>query len=62
MDNYNFRAHAMRKISVEFHQSRALAGEALEQKFVHGSEQLQVIRRQRIISELFPEGTSIMQN
>lgn len=62
IDNYNFRSHAMRKVRVEFRQNSGLSGVALEQKFGWGTEQLEVIRRQRVVSQLYPEGANISES
>ena len=61
IDNYNFRSHAVRKIMVEFRDNRALSGNNLEQKFSWGGEQLEILKRQSIISQLYPEGSTIME-
>lgn len=62
IDNYNFRSHAMRKIKVEFRQNSSLSGPSLEQKFKWGTEQLELVRRQRVVSQLYPEGSTIMES
>ena len=60
-DNYNFRAHAMRRVIGGFRESKKLEGQAAEEKFKWGQDQLRLLKRQRTISEMFPEEMSIMQ-
>jgi len=63
MDNYNFRAHAVRRVKGGFRENAGLPSASSEamSKFVWGQEQLKVIERQSIIGQLFPEDKSIMQ-
>lgn len=61
MDNYNFRAHALRKVRVTFRESKALAPYEASASYIAGVEQLALLRRQSTISMLFPETQSIMQ-
>lgn len=60
-DNYNFRAHAMRRVVGGFRESSKLEGKAAEDKFKWGEGQLNLLKRQRVISQMFPEEESIMQ-
>ena len=60
-DNYNFRAHAMRKVVGGFRESCKLEGQAATDKFKWGESQLDLLKRQRVISGMFTEEQSIMQ-
>ena len=62
IDNYNFRLHALRKVKGEFRESTALSGADIGSKFAGGREQLESLRRQRIVSQLYPEGSNIMES
>eukprot|EP01038_Epipyxis_sp_PR26KG_P015238 gene15238-20538_t len=61
ISNYNFREHAKRKVKYEFKKSMQLknAGE-IESTFVKGMNSMDVLRRQSIISQLYPETQSVI--
>ena len=60
-DNYNFRAHATRRAQGSFRDGSKLEGQAAQDRFAWGQDQLKLLRRQGTISEMFPEEQSIMQ-
>jgi hypothetical protein len=57
--NYNFREHAKRRIIGEFHNNKGLVTVDAEAKFVWGINQAEVVRRQALISQLYPEEQSV---
>jgi hypothetical protein len=60
--NYNFRSHAKRRIRAGFEQYRSVAGEELAEKYKYGLTQLDVVKRQSVISQLYPDTVaSVMQ-
>ena len=62
MQNYNFRSHAARRVKVAFLEGKNLSPSEADAKYKAGLEQLGILKRQAIISNLFPETQSIMQN
>ncbi len=61
-DNYNFRFHAIRRIKWEFKKNINIDSSDVENKYEHGLRQLQIVKRQAIISKLYPEEGSVMEN
>ena len=60
--NYNFRAHAMRRIKAGFRSDLNTEESLLTQKYNHGLQQLEIVKRQSLISQLFPDTMkSVMQ-
>ena len=60
--NYNFREYARRKIKYEFQKGKALKEEAAIQRlYREGQEKLELLRRQVIISSLYPEEMSVIE-
>lgn len=59
--NYNFREFAKRKVNYEFHKAKGLtdAG-SIQQKYDYGVDQLNILKRQVIISSLYPEEASVL--
>jgi LYR motif-containing protein 4 len=57
--NYNFRDHAQRRVMVEFRNNKELPVVEAEEKFKWGCSQLDMLRRQATISQLYPEETSV---
>ena len=61
--DYNFRAHAKRRIANEFHSKRSLAqAHDVLASVTRGREQLGLLQRQALMSRLYPESKSIMQD
>lgn len=59
--NYNFKEFAKRKVRYEFRQNQTLADKAsIEQKYQYGTQQLEILRRQVLISSLYPEAPSVI--
>ena len=59
--NYNFKAHAKRRIAFEFRSNTHLAEQDMQSHMVYAKEQLALLKRQSVLSTLYPEGESIMQ-
>lgn len=57
--NYNFREHAKRRIVGEFKISKQLTGAEANAKYVWGLDQAEMVRRQSIVSQLYPEESSV---
>ena len=61
--NYNFCAHAKRRSRAGFEHNRTVGGEDLIEKYKFGLIQLEVVKRQALISQLYPDSlASVMQN
>ncbi len=59
--NYNFREHAKRRALGAFRQNQSLPSDLARDEYLKGKEQLEIVRRQAIISGLFSEGASVVQ-
>ena len=57
--NYNFREHAKRRVIGEFKQNKNLSTAEAEAKYTWGLGQSEMVRRQAIVSQLFPQETSV---
>lgn len=57
--NYNFREHAKRRIVGGFKESKSLSGTEAEAKYNWGLNQAEMVRRQAIVSQLYPEDSSV---
>jgi hypothetical protein len=61
--NYNFRSHAIRKIKHDFRMNQSLSDNVqIAHKLQDGSRQLEVLRRQTLLYQLYPEEASVMEN
>jgi len=59
--NYNFREYAQRIVREDFRSQLKLADAAeVEKAHLRGQEQLQMLRRQATISQLYPQGKHAM--
>mmetsp|Transcript_8245 Transcript_8245/g.23519 ORF Transcript_8245/g.23519 Transcript_8245/m.23519 type:complete len:84 (+) Transcript_8245:153-404(+) len=59
---YNFRDYAMRKVKTEFHRNRGLQGEEAEKALAFAREQMELLRRQSTISQLYRAKESVLQH
>ena len=57
--NYNFREHAKRRIVGGFKESKSLSAADAEAKYSWGLNQAEMVRRQAIVSQLYPEDSSV---
>lgn len=60
-DNYNFRKHAYRRIQYEFRENKSAPATEIPQLYAQGRKQLELVRRQAIISQLYPEMISVLE-
>lgn len=58
--NYNFREHAVRKIKYDFNKNKKLEAEALIEQYQNGIKELNVVKRQAIIGQLYYENESVV--
>lgn len=61
MNDYNFRMYALRRVKTGFKMSRNLQGEEATAAIRNGEEQLEVLKRQVILGQLYPSGHSVME-
>ncbi|KAL9189013.1 hypothetical protein ACHAXT_011503 [Thalassiosira profunda] len=61
VDNYNFRHYAIRRVKVGFQHNRNLTGNEAEIAFQEGKEQLDILRRQVVLGNLYPSAKSVME-
>jgi len=62
MNDYNFRSYAIRRVKAGMRKNQGLQGEEATLAIKEGEEQLQVLRRQQIIGNLYPSSTSVMES
>eukprot|EP01031_Cornospumella_fuschlensis_P042989 gene42989-52540_t len=59
--NYNFKAHAKRRTVAAFHECKSLVdSQQIQEKYRFGQDQLELIRRQALLSSLYPEDPSVV--
>jgi hypothetical protein len=60
--NYNFREYALRRVRTGFREGAAAADGAASLKLVHeGERQLELVRRQATISQLYPQASHVLE-
>ena len=60
--NYNFRSHAMRRTKSGFVMNRTVTGDELVSIYAFGLKQLEIAKRQSLVSQLYPDTmSSVMQ-
>ena len=60
VDQYNFRNYAIRRMREDFRRNAALAGADADAALQEGKDALEVLRRQRIVGQLYPAAQSVM--
>ena len=60
LDQYNFRNYAIRRVREDFRKNAALAGADADAALQEGRDALEVLRRQRIVGQLYPAAQSVM--
>jgi hypothetical protein len=61
MDNYNFRLYAIRRIKVGYRSNMSSNAENAELAYREGIDQLNVLKRQSIVGNLYPSARSVME-
>ncbi|KAJ1636261.1 hypothetical protein T492DRAFT_587752 [Pavlovales sp. CCMP2436] len=60
--NYNFREYALRRVRLGFREHTTVGDSAAALKLVHeGERQLELLRRQATISQLYPQGSHVLE-
>ena len=62
IDNYNFRLHAIRRIKYGFKTNVNAESNRIQQLYDYGLDQLGVVKRQSLISQLYPEAASVVES
>lgn len=61
-NNYNFRNHAIRKTKWEFKHNKNISdAKTQEEKYTLGRQQLDTLKRQVILGQLYPEAQSVVE-
>lgn len=61
MKDYNFRMYAQRRVKAGFSKNLHLRGEDISAAIASGIEQLEVLKRQAALSQLYPSARSVME-
>jgi len=61
MNDYNFRSYALRRVKGGFQKNQSLQGSEAAAAIQVGQEQLEVLKRQAIIGNLYPSETNVME-
>lgn len=62
VDQYNFRNYAIRRVREDFRRNTALAGADAAVALDAGKEALELLRRQRVVGQLYPAAPSVMDS
>ncbi len=62
MSNFNFKEHAKRRIIYGFRMNKNISEPQLTAEYKKGLDQLELVRRQAIISSLYPDVESVVVN
>jgi len=60
MSDYNFRSYALRRVKTGFENNRHLVGEDAQRALQEGQIQFETLKRQSMISQMYPSATSVM--
>ena len=60
VDQYNFRNYAIRRVREDFRRNAALSDSEAATALQEGKDALEVLRRQRIVGQLYPAAQSVM--
>mmetsp|Transcript_41274 Transcript_41274/g.58063 ORF Transcript_41274/g.58063 Transcript_41274/m.58063 type:complete len:82 (-) Transcript_41274:132-377(-) len=61
MDNYNFRAYSIRRVKTGFKMNKDLSGNEATSALAEGHQQLEMLKRQAMLGQLYPSVKSVMQ-
>ena len=60
--NYNFKNHAIRRIKYEFQINKNIPNEQINEKYCVGKHELESLKRQTLLTQMYPEDISVMQS
>ena len=61
LPDYNFRSYTARRITASFKANKSLAGEDATKAIANGKAQLDMLRRQGTIGQLYPQEKNVME-
>ena len=61
MEDYNFRSYAKRRVVLGFTEGKGLSGEAAAREYQEGLKNLEMMKRQALLSHLYPSKRSVME-
>ncbi|KAG5183567.1 hypothetical protein JKP88DRAFT_198971 [Tribonema minus] len=61
LTDYNFRMYSLRRVRQGFAEDASLTGEAANKALAFGKDQLAMLQRQAILSQLYPAAPSVME-
>eukprot|EP00814_Leptocylindrus_danicus_P005345 CAMPEP_0116018874 /NCGR_PEP_ID=MMETSP0321-20121206/8899_1 /TAXON_ID=163516 /ORGANISM="Leptocylindrus danicus var. danicus, Strain B650" /LENGTH=83 /DNA_ID=CAMNT_0003489333 /DNA_START=167 /DNA_END=418 /DNA_ORIENTATION=+ len=61
LSDYNFRTYAIRRVKKGFELNRNLAGLEINAAIEDGKRQLDMLKRQSTIGQMYPGATSVME-
>eukprot|EP00549_Striatella_unipunctata_P006751 CAMPEP_0118714226 /NCGR_PEP_ID=MMETSP0800-20121206/26051_1 /TAXON_ID=210618 ORGANISM="Striatella unipunctata, Strain CCMP2910" /NCGR_SAMPLE_ID=MMETSP0800 /ASSEMBLY_ACC=CAM_ASM_000638 /LENGTH=79 /DNA_ID=CAMNT_0006619959 /DNA_START=22 /DNA_END=261 /DNA_ORIENTATION=+ len=61
MKDYNFRNYALRRIKLGFEEGKAMEGESSVEALSFGEQQLELLKRQSLLTRLYPSAKSVME-
>mmetsp|Transcript_17154 Transcript_17154/g.25993 ORF Transcript_17154/g.25993 Transcript_17154/m.25993 type:complete len:85 (-) Transcript_17154:856-1110(-) len=61
VSDYNFRSYALRRIKAGFNKNRQLQGEEITSALCEGQNQLEMLKRQSMLTRMYPSATSVME-
>jgi LYR motif-containing protein 4 len=62
IQDYNVRFYAFRRTRQGYAENRELSGSAAQHAYVAGQEQLAVLKRQALLSQVYPATLSVMEH
>eukprot|EP00591_Stephanopyxis_turris_P012100 CAMPEP_0195529974 /NCGR_PEP_ID=MMETSP0794_2-20130614/32661_1 /TAXON_ID=515487 /ORGANISM="Stephanopyxis turris, Strain CCMP 815" /LENGTH=80 /DNA_ID=CAMNT_0040661365 /DNA_START=95 /DNA_END=337 /DNA_ORIENTATION=+ len=61
LNDYNFRVYAIRRVKTGFRANQNLQGNEADSAFRKGTEQLEVLKRQVTMGNMYPSARSVME-
>jgi hypothetical protein len=61
LEDYNFRDYAKRRVTLGFQEGRSSSGEEAVREYKDGVKNLEMLKRQVLISHLYPSKRSVME-
>jgi len=61
LEDYNFRSYAKRRVALGFQEGRSSSGEEAAREYRDGVKNLEMLKRQALISHLYPSKRSVME-
>ena len=62
LQDYNIRNYALRRTKLGYAENRNLSNGAVAEAIAFGNEQLAILKRQALLSQIYPSSLSVMEN